>query len=50
MKTIADRNVDEAVLAANGHGWLRSQVGQRKEPAALTAAENERKDRMHAEG
>jgi hypothetical protein len=25
-------------------------VGQRKEPAALTAAENERKDRMHAEG
>jgi hypothetical protein len=50
MQAIADRNVDQAVLAANGHGWFRSQLGQREEPTALTATEDEGKDRTHVEG
>ena len=48
MQTQADRDVDEAVLAADGHRRLRSLVGQRKQPGAAAATEDEREDVVHA--
>ena len=44
VQAVADRDVDEAVLARNRHRRLRSELGQREEPRALSAAEHEREN------
>jgi hypothetical protein len=47
VQAVADRNVDQTVFAADRNGWLGTKVCQRKEPAALTAAQDDRKDVTH---
>ena len=44
VEAVADGDVDEPVLSANRHGGLGPQLGERKQPAALTAAEDQRED------
>ncbi len=41
VQAVADRNVDEPVFAADRNRRLRSGVGQRKEPGATAAAEDD---------
>src|SRR5262245_60856241 len=47
VKTVADRDVDEAIFAADRHGWLRSMFGQGKESSSLTASQNDGKHVAH---
>ena len=47
VKAVADRDVYKAVLAADRNGGLRPKVCQRKEPGALTAAQDDREDVTH---
>src|SRR5262245_5941904 len=42
VETVADGDVDEPVLAADGHRRLRTRGRQRKETGALAAAKNNR--------
>ena len=44
VQAVADRDVDEAVFARNRHRRLRSELRQREEPRALSAAEHEREN------
>jgi hypothetical protein len=44
MQTVADWNIDQAILAADGNGGLRSVSCERKQARALPAAENEREN------
>ena len=44
VQAVADRDVDEAVLAADRHRRLRAELRQRKQPRALSAAEDEREN------
>jgi hypothetical protein len=44
VQAIADRDVDEAVLAGDRDRRLRTKLGEREEPRALTAAEHERQN------
>ena len=44
VQAVADRDVDEAVAAADRHGRLRAMQRQRKEARALPAAQNDRED------
>ena len=41
MQAIADRNVNQPVLAADWHSWLGPMLGQRKEARTLAAAEDQ---------
>src|SRR5262249_16815515 len=41
VQAIADRNVDQAVFAADRNCGFRPMLCERKEPRALTAAENQ---------
>src|SRR5262249_31698406 len=40
VDAIADRDIDEAVLAGQGHRRLAAELGQRIEPRATAAAQN----------
>ena len=42
MEAVADRDVDQPVLAANGDCGFGAELRQRKEATALTAPENQR--------
>ena len=44
VQAVADRDVDQAVLAADRDRRLRTKLRERKQPRALTAAEHERQD------
>jgi hypothetical protein len=44
MNAVADRNIDETILAADWHRRLRAELRQWKEASALTAAEDESKN------
>ena len=44
VQAVADRDVDQPVLAADRHRRLRSMLRERKQPRALAAAENEREN------
>ena len=46
MEAVADRNVDQPVLAADGHGRLGPVLRERKQARSLSAAEDERKHFM----
>lgn len=39
IDAVGEREVDDAVFAAEGEGWLCNVLGQRVEPAALTAGQ-----------
>jgi hypothetical protein len=39
MEAVADGDVDEAILAAYGYGWLGPILGQWKQPTSLPASE-----------
>ena len=41
VEAIADRDVDEAVFAAQRDGWLRAVLGQREEPLARAATHDD---------
>jgi hypothetical protein len=41
IEAIADRNVDEAVFACQGNGWLASILGERVQALALSPAQND---------
>ena len=47
VQAVADRDVDQPVLAAERHGRLRAHVGQRVEPGAAAAAQDQRQDVVH---
>jgi hypothetical protein len=47
VQAVADRNVDEPVLAADRHGRLRSRMRQREEAGALAAAKDDREGVGH---
>ena len=47
VQAVADRDVDQPVLAAERHGRLRSHVGEREEPRAAAAAEDQRQHVVH---
>ena len=47
MQAVADRDVDQAVLARERNRGLRSHVGQREEARAAPAAENQGQDVIH---
>ena len=47
VQAVAERDVDQPVLAADRHRGLRSQVGERKQPRAAAAAEDDRQDVVH---
>ncbi len=44
VQAVADRDVDQPVLAANRHGGFRALLCERKQPRALAAAENNRQN------
>ena len=44
VEAVADRYVNQAVFARNGHRWFRSELRQGEEPFALAAPENDRKN------
>jgi hypothetical protein len=44
MQTVADWNIDQAILAGDGNRGLRSVSCERKQAAALSAAKNEREN------
>ncbi|MND04858.1 hypothetical protein D3C83_253210 [compost metagenome] len=44
MQAVADRDVDQPVLAADRHRRLRPQLGERKEARSLSAAEDDGQD------
>ena len=44
VQTIADRDIDQPVLAADRHGRLRSQLRQGKEPGPLAPTEDQREN------
>ena len=41
MQAIADRDVDEAILSADGHRRLRPKLRERKQPRALAASKDD---------
>ena len=41
VQAVADRDVDQPVLAADRHGRLRAQLRERKQARSLTAAQND---------
>ena len=47
VQAVADRNVDETILAADRHGRLRPHVGQRIEPGAAPPSQNQREHIVH---
>ena len=47
VQAVADRDVDQPVLAAERHRRLRAHVGQREEARAAAAAENQGQDVVH---
>ena len=47
VQAVADRNVDEAILAADRYGRLGAHVGQRIEPCAAPPSQNQRKHVVH---
>src|SRR5262249_31857085 len=49
VQTVADRNIDEAVLAADRDGRLRSHVREREEPRAASSAEDQCEHVLHAD-
>ena len=48
VQAVADGRVDEPVLAADRDGRLRARQGERKQARALSAAENDAEDVVHA--
>ena len=48
VQAVADRDVDQPVLAADRHRRLRPHVGERVEPRPASAAENQRQHVVHA--
>ena len=48
VQAVADRDVDEPVLAAERHRRLRAHVGERKEPRAASAAQDQGQHVIHA--
>ena len=44
VQAVADRDVDQPVLAANRHGGFRALLRERKQPLALASAENDRQN------
>ncbi len=48
VQAVADRDVDQSILAADRHGRLRSHVGQGEEPRSAPAAEDQCEDIFHA--
>ena len=47
VQAVADRDVDQPVLAGERHRRLRAHVGQREEPRAAAAAENQGQHVIH---
>ena len=47
VQAVADRHIDEAVLAADRHGRLRALLRQRIEPGSLSAAKDDREYVVH---
>ena len=47
VQTVAERNVDQPVLAADRHRRLRAMVGEWEEPSAAAAAEHDREHAIH---
>ena len=47
VQAVADRDVDQPVLPADRHGRLRAHVGEREEPGAASAAEDQCEDVFH---
>ena len=47
VHAVADRDVDQAVLAAERHGGFRAHPGEGKEAGAASAAEDEREYVVH---
>ena len=48
VQAVADRHVDQPVLAGDRNRGLRAEVGEREQPGAAAAAENEGEDVLHA--
>ena len=49
VQAVADRDVDQPVLAADRHRRLRAHVREREEAASASAAQNQGKHVVHAE-
>ena len=47
VQAVADRNVDEPVLASDGDRRLRSVMGEGKQARAAATAEHDRQDVIH---
>ena len=47
VQAVADRHVDEPILAADRHRGLGAELGEGVEPAALAAAQDEREHVAH---
>ncbi len=47
VDAITNRDVDETIFAGDGHGRFAPQFGQRKEPGAAAAAEDQAEDGPH---
>ena len=50
VEAVADGDVDEAVLARDGHGRLRALVGEGKEPGSPTASQDDGEGVIHGGG
>jgi len=47
IDTVADRNIDQAVFAGDGHGRLGAHPGQREQAGAAAAAQNDTQKIFH---
>src|SRR5207245_3804086 len=47
VDAVADGDIDKAILAGDGHGRLAAQHGERVEPRAAAAAENQTQNVVH---
>ena len=47
VDAVADRDINQAVLTRQRHGWLGTHFGERVEPRPSTATENDRENPFH---
>src|SRR5438552_118830 len=47
VDAVADRDINETILASHGHCWLAAQLGQWVQPAAPAAAEDQAQNALH---
>jgi hypothetical protein len=44
MEAVADRHVNQSIFAADWDGRLRAELGERKQPLALPAPQDDREN------